>query len=226
MPECAYHPSSSGGDNACSNATSGYTCITAAGQPGIPYRTFLSQGAAVWLRQGDLCLGDKEKPLSLDAILAQVRVLADQLIPVAPQLTVQPPGGIAITQLPTLMRADGPTTTTKTFFLNVGAPVTVAVHAATTGWTWNVDGQPTLTTDFPGRAYQDGHSPRTEPGYYAAHTFTTTGTAQLTVTTSWTATATFPGLGTYPVTGAIARTSAPVGVTIKQARAQLEAPPS
>ena len=176
VPECAYHPSSNGGDNACSNATSGYVCTTRAGQPGIPYRAFFSPPPnAAWILTGNVCVGAKEKPVSLDAILAKVRLLADQLVPPSTRLILQPGGGLALVQLPTIMRADGPQTAAKKFFVDAGAPIAVAVAVRATSWTWQVDSTAVLTTNYPGRAYQYGHSPRTEPDYYASHTFTQTG---------------------------------------------------
>lgn len=222
VPECAYHPSSSGGDNACSNATSGYVCTTPAGQPGVPYRTFFSQAPPAWQRTGTICLGAKEKPLSLDAILAKVRVLADQLVPPSSRLIVQPGGGMALVNLPTLMRADGAQTAAKDFFVDVGAPIRVAVAARSTAWRWQVDGSTVLSTDFPGRPYDSAHSPRVDPGYYASYTFDRLGVYRLSVTVDWAATASIAGIGTIAIDGAIPRTSPAVAVQVKEARARLE----
>jgi len=206
VPECAYHPSSSGGENACGNATSGYVCTTPSGQPGVPYRTFFSQVAPIWQRTGTICLGQKEKPLSLDAILAKVRVLADQLVPPSSRLIVQPGGGMALVNLPTLMRADGAQTAAKDFFVDVGAPIRVAV----------------LSTDFPGRPYDTAHSPRVDPGYYASYTFDRLGAYRLSVTVDWAAAASIAGIGTIAIDGVIPRTSPAVAVQVKEARARLE----
>ncbi len=151
-----------------------------------------------------------------------MRLLADQLVPPSARLILQPGGGLALVQLPTIMRAEGPRTAAKKFFVDAGAPIGVAVAVRATSWTWQVDSTAVLTTNYPGRAYQSGHSPRTEPDYYASHTFTQTGPHQLSVTVTWAATATIGGLGTVPIDGAITRTSPPVAIQVKQARAQLE----
>lgn len=223
VPECAYHPSSSGsGENACGNATSGYVCTTSSRQPGVPYRTFYSQGDSVWISTGTICLGAEEKPLSLDAILAKVRVLADQLVPPSSRLIVQPGGGMALVNLPTLMRADGAQTAAKDFFVDVGAPIRVTVAVRSTAWRWQVDGSTVLSTDFPGRPYDTAHSPRVDPGYYASYTFDRLGAYRLSVTVDWAATASIAGIGTIAIDGVIPRTSPAVAVQVKEARARLE----
>ena len=51
---------------------------------------------------------------------------------------------------------------------------------------------------------------------------TDTGRHRLSVTVDWAATVTIPGLPPVQLPGTIARTSAPVPIQVRQARAQLE----
>lgn len=231
VPECAFHGSSAGktDPNACNNATSGYVCVQN-GKPGIPYREFLSPvgPAAPWRQVGKVCLAPTDKPVSTDALFAQVRGYVDRLIPAAPAVAMQPAGGVTLVHFPTLFQAGRPTEAGnqpagKVFFAHAGAPIAIAVRVQPQQWVWSFDaGAGTLTQPFCCRRYDPAHDPKAEPGYYAAYTFHTLGAHTATVTVTWTATMTIAGLGTVPVQGRFSRSSPPYPFQVKEARARLE----
>lgn len=209
-------------DTGCGVTPTGLRACTApAGGPGTLYDTYFAPNGTDWQHSGTVCLGANEKPVSLDGVLAQVRVFVDRLVPPAGALQHQP-AGYALVRLPLLMRTDTPEVPAKSFFANAGVRVPVLVKVTPFAWHWKVDGAQVLSTGFPGRAYQQERSPRQEPDFYAAHTFTETGSHQLSVTIDWSATATITGLGTFDVDGFTPRTSPSLPLQVKQARSQLE----
>lgn len=197
-------------------------CSTSDGQPGQRYVSSFAPNGTDWRPvNADLCIPNETQLVSLDDVLAGVRVYVDQLVPPAGALQHQP-AGYALVRLPLLMRTTNQQVPAKNFFVNVGAPVGVLVKVTPFAWHWRVNGSEVLRTDFPGRAYEQGRSPRKEPGYYASHTFSETGSHQLSVTIDWSATATIASIGTFDVDGFTPRTSPSVPIQVKQARSQLE----
>ncbi len=206
----------------CADPATAGQCPLAGGKKGQVYRIYLTRTDvdprfAHERHVSDTCLG--APPVVLDG---KVRSYADQMTPATAPLLVQPVG-YGLVRLPTLMRTEQPPPGPKNFFGSVGGlgfTVTVAVSPNT--WHWMVNGAEVRVTDFPGRAYEPGRSPRQDPDYYASHTFTETGTYQLAVRVDWTATVTISGLGATPIDGVITRTSPALALTVKQARSQLE----
>lgn len=198
-------------------------CTTSDGKPGQFYVSSFSPDGINWSPvNGNLCIPDEAKVVTLEAVLGGVRVLVDQLVPPAGVLQHQP-AGYALVRLPLLMRTDTQQVPAKTFFASAaGAPFRVLIKVTPFAWHWKVDGAEVRSTDFPGRSYEPGRSPRLEPSYYASHTFAETGAHQLSVTIDWSATATIPGIGTFDVDGFTPRTSSTVPIAVKQARSQLE----
>lgn len=231
VPECAFHGSSAGktDPNACNNATSGYVC-TVSGKPGSPYRAFFSPAGlgGPWGNAGDVCLAPTDKPVSTDALFAQVRGYVDRLIPAAPAVAMQPAGGVTLVAFPTLFQTGQPTEAGnqpagKVFFAHAGAAIAIDVRVQPQQWVWSFDaGAGTLSRGFCCRRYDPAHDPKTEPGYYAGYTFDALGAHTATVTVTWTATMTITGLGTVPVQGSFTRSSAPYPFQVKEARARLE----
>lgn len=208
---------------ACDEVRRAGGCVAAGRSGGVLHAVFVSRSRGPYELTGTVCLGEGVRPVALADIEAQVRAYLDELVPAAPTLTMRPVGGTTLIHLPTLFLATGATTAAGRLF-PAGIPVQVAATA--TGWTWQVDGGASVfRTDFPGRRYDPAHDPRVDPGHYATHTFTTTGTHQLTCTVSWTATASITGLGDLPVPGAVQRTSAALAVQVREARAELIANP-
>ncbi len=166
--------------------------------------------------------------MSTDDLFRQVRVYVDRLIPAAPQVTMQPAGGVTLVNFATLFQAGaatdpGNTPAGKVFFANAGAPIAMNIQVRPQQWTWNLDGQDgSLSRISCCQRYDPAHDPKLEPDFYAAHTFDATGPHTATVTVTWTATMTIKGLGTVPVDGTFTRTSTPYTFEVKQARAQLE----
>lgn len=197
-------------------------CTTSDGKPGQRYVSSFAPHGTDWQPVNpDLCIPDETKLVSLDDVLAGVKVYVDQLVPPAGALQHQP-AGYALVRLPLLMRTDVQQVPAKNFFVNADAPVGVLVKVTPFAWHWRVNGAEVLSTDFPGRAYEQGRSPRQEPGYYASHTFGEIGSHQLSVTIDWSAAATIAGVGTFDVDGFTPRTSPNVPIQVKQARSQLE----
>lgn len=210
-------------DLACKEGPRAGSCVTSKQAPGTEYAVFLSRGGGPFELTGTVCLGEGATPVSLTDVQGAVRAYVDRLVPPAPTLQMRPAGGTTLVNLPTLFLADGSATAAGRLF---PAGITVDVRAVAASWTWRIGGDSaTFTTSFPGRRYDLRHDPRTDPDYYASYAFRTTGAHHVTCTVSWTATATVPGLGELPVQGTVQRTSAPLPVQVKEARAELVATP-
>jgi len=149
--------------------------------------------------------------------MGQVRRYLDELVPAQPKPSMQP-AGRTVVNLATLFSAGEAVPVTGEFFPS-GLSATVT---ATPGrWAWQVDGQVVMQTDHPGRRYVSGRSPRTEPGFYAAHVFTERGAHQVSVTSTWTGRVVLRGVGELPVDGPVVRTSPLLTVPVVEAQAEL-----
>jgi hypothetical protein len=114
------------------------------------------------------------------------------------------PADNAVVNLPEIVSADVPATTT---FTVAQAPFPVVTINAEVRWEWSFGDGATLVTSSPGKAY-DGTDPA--DGGYVTHTYKAANKAwPLTVTSVWTATYTVQGVaGVQLVTNAVQRTSA------------------
>lgn len=232
VPACWSQPSdgTGPGPNACGDTSPSLRCeVPGVGGEGIQYdRLYSPTGTpGTWTLQGFICVGRGERPISTNALFAQVRRYVDQLVPAAPKVSMQP-AGVTIVRLPTLFQAGQSTdpanrTASKVFFTNAGAQIAINVTVTPDQWTWAIDGQATtISRDYCCRYYTSEHSPRANPDYYASHTFDSTGSHTATVTVTWSATMTISGLGTVPVDGTFTRSSTAYPFQVKQARSQLE----
>jgi hypothetical protein len=114
------------------------------------------------------------------------------------------PADNAVVNLPEIVSADQPATTT---FTVDQAPFPVVTITAVVQWAWDFGDGTTLVTTSPGKAY-DGSDPAN--GGYVTHTYKTANKAwPLTVTSVWTATYTVQGVGgIQTVANAVRRTTA------------------
>jgi hypothetical protein len=114
------------------------------------------------------------------------------------------PADNAVVNLPEIVSADQPATTT---FTVDQVPFPVVTITAVVQWVWDFGDGATLVTSSPGKAY-DGTDPA--DGGYVTHTYRTANRAwPLTVTSVWTATYTVQGVGgVQTVTNAVRRTTA------------------
>lgn len=210
-------------DLACKEGPRAGACVLSGGKSGTVNAVFVARSGGPYRLTGTVCLGEGATPVSLADVQAAIRAYVDRLVPPAPTLQMRPVGGTTLVNLPTLFLADGSASAAGRLF---PAGITVDVRAVAASWTWRIDGgAASFTTSFPGRRYDAGHDPRTDPDYYASYTFRTLGAHRVTCTVAWTATATMPGLGELPVQGSVQRFSAPLPVQVKEARAQLVATP-
>ena len=114
------------------------------------------------------------------------------------------PADNAVVNLPEIVSADQPATTT---FTVDQAPFPVVTITAVVQWVWDFGDGTTLVTTSPGKAY-DGTDPA--DGGYITHTYRSANSAwPLTVTSVWTANYTVQGVGgVQTVTNAVRRTTA------------------
>lgn len=233
VPECAYHPNIGGPKDetdACNSGSGVFLCRLSTGLYGTPYRRLFSSTGinGPWAYAGRVCLGENDKPVSIESLFAQVRLFVDQLVPAAPRVGMQP-NGVAIVNLPALFQAGqatdpGNRPTNKIFFATAGASIAINVTVHPEEWTWTISDvqSATVSRDYCCHYYTAERSPRAEPDYYASYNFTATGSHTATVAVTWNATMTIAGLGTVPVDGTFTRTSPAYAFIVKQAVSQLE----
>ncbi len=168
----------------------------------IDQRTVNSSGQ--WVLQGTPECLTAAQQLGYDP--AQLQAYVDnyfQRIPLpAPQLRVAPADN-AVVNLPEIVSADAPATTT--FTVNVAPFPAVAINAGVS-WEWAFGDGTTLVTSSPGRPYDVNDPDATD---YIRHTYTRASAGwPLSVTSVWTATYTVDGVpGQLDVNGTVRRTT-------------------
>ena len=145
----------------------------------------------------------------------QVRTAWKHLAWDAPTLTVQPPGGRTLVNLPTVLSSDATTAQTRTTTL-LGRRVTIT--ATPIRWTWQPGaGMPPWTTTTSGRPWHDGDdASRLNQIQYRRH-----GTALASVAVTYAGTYTVDGGPPQSVPGTLTLTSPPQQVTILTATPHL-----
>lgn len=164
----------------------------------------VGSGAPFTLQGAPECLSPAEQLAYDPAQLAAMVADYFERIPLPePGLHIAPADN-AVVNLPEIVSADQPATTT---FTVAQAPFPVVTITAVVQWAWNFGDGTTLVTNSPGKAY-DGSNPA--DGGYVTHTYKTANKAwPLTVTSVWTATYTVQGVaGVQAVTNSVRRTTA------------------
>ncbi len=168
----------------------------------VDQRTVNSSGQ--WVLQGPPECLTQAQQLGYDP--AQLQATVDDYfrrIPLpAPQLRVAPADN-AVVNLPEIVSADAPATTT--FTVDVAPFPAVRINASVS-WEWDFGDGATLTTTSPGRRYDVNDPDATD---YISHTYTQASAGRpLSVTSVWTATYTVQGVpGRLDVNGAVRRTT-------------------
>jgi hypothetical protein len=149
---------------------------------------------------------DAAAPILTDAVIAEsFRGLVTPSVPF-----VQPATGEALVNLPVVAYAEaGVDSWTPTL---LGIPV--AIRAVPVSYSWDFgDGSAPVFTDEPGAPY---------PNHTIEHTYTATGRAEISVTTTYTGEYSLDGGGTWvAIPGTATAPSPAITVTVVEARAQL-----
>lgn len=154
-------------------------------------------------------LAPEQPGLTLGAVLR-----AFQRIPLPEsRITVQPPGGKTLVNLPTVMSTEAePFTRTVTLLGNrIGFAITPA------SFTWRHGDGTQQTTTTPGVAHSEG----ADIDALLTHTYLRRATVQARVDTLWTATFTLNGGPPRPVPGVVSITGDPAALEVLTARPQL-----
>ena len=184
---------------------------------GTPYVLQQVANGTNLVRAGLECIQPEEQVITEAQIRAEAQRFFGEAVPVANEAVVQP-AGQTLVNLPTIFAATGATEPFSRDFVAFGVlPIRLDIHPVE--WTWRFGGT-AVTSSTPGRAY-DGTDPADPPGRYVTHTFRSTGSHAVTVTTTWTATYTVAGLGTQPVPGSVTPTSPAVDLQVRQALSEI-----
>ena len=139
-----------------------------------------------------------------------------QRLPLTPStITIEPPTGWTLANIPTIVSTPNPPQTLRTTVLGVA----VTVRATPSEFTWDFDDNTTpLTTTDPGHPY---------PHPSLTHTYRTAGTHHLTLTTRWTGEFRLDGYPTWqPITGTAQTTTTSGPLTVHTAQPHLVADPT
>jgi len=156
---------------------------------------------------GSVCLGSGGLTTPED-IAAAVR---DRFIEYLPDAnpSYQPPDG-AIVNLATIFDSGQPKNIGEKSFDLLGFDVVVTAEAT---WRWRFDVGVEEEFDEPGGKYPDKS---------VTYTYTTTGTREVTVTTTWGGQFTVDGFGPFEITGPpITQTAPPLTVPVREAESEL-----
>ncbi len=139
---------------------------------------------------------------------------AFERIPVpTPPLEVQPPGGVTLVNLDTILHTEARPFTETVQLLN--RQITFDIEPSE--YTWTLGDGSTLNTTDPGRPWRQG-VPMDE---YLSHRYGRAGTVQLQLTTTWTARWRLPNGPWRPVDGTVETTTPPQQLEVTTARPQL-----
>jgi hypothetical protein len=154
--------------------------------------------------------------ITLEMIEGEVRRLAQQVAPPAPELGFAPTGN-AIVNLPVLVWAT-PQSTIRRDFAPFGIPVSVTL---TPSWEWTFGPGATSRTTHPGQPYRDNGVPVARDPGYVTHSYRTPGARDVTVTVRWAATWSLDD-GAPRALGDLTRSDT-VGVSVREAPSRLVA---
>lgn len=135
--------------------------------------------------------------------------------PTAAALAVQPPNGQTLVNFETVFSTTAVPFTTKPYELLPG--FTIEFEIAPTGFTWTFGDGATLTTDSPGKAWEEGDDVST----LINHIYTSLEPVKASVTTTWGASVRLNGGPPIPVVGTVDKTSNEVPLEILEATPEL-----
>lgn len=180
-------------------------CTTPGGTAGAYYAVYTDGGKI----PGRVCLppDDPRRPAPgiTDALVARA---VQRLDWTTPTLTIQPPGGRTLVNLPTNVYADGRTQRLTVTLLT--QPVTIEVTPTT--YTWDFGDGTTLTTRTPGRPY---------PDLDVTHPYPRVGTYPIRLTTTLTGRYRTPTTPWADIPGVLRLTTAPQPLRVIEATPQL-----
>jgi hypothetical protein len=190
-------------DVLCAGATIGCP------NPGdLRFRVYLRHGDGPWVLQGTVCLGPRDRPVTVTDIGVAVRERVVSLLPDA-HPSFQPRAG-GIVNLATLFASgEDPRLRTEPFDV-LGFTVVVT---ATARWVWTFDPGVSESFSVPGGGY---------PDQSVSHVYARSGPRQVSVLTSWRAQFTVNGEGPFAVPGPeLTKTAGPFTVPVRSAHSEL-----